>query len=157
MRRTLVIVAALALMLVAVPLAPAGATPPLDVVFEVPTFVPPGGGPTGGPFVATGPAVDDGIMCATGDTIDVFAKVSGLPSNRGANIQVVKLFTCDDGSGEFYVKLQVRIDRNGDNFSWTVMDGTGAYAELHGTGDGIGIPLPDDAVFDVYEGKVHVD
>ena len=157
MRRTLVVLAALALMLVAVPLAPAGATPPTDVAFEVPTSIPPEGGPSGGPFVATGPAVDTGIMCPTGDTIDVFGKASGFQSNRGVNFQVVKLFTCDDGSGDFLVKLQVRFDQKGDNFNWTVLGGTGAYADLHGSGDGIGLPLPDDDVLDLYDGKVHID
>jgi hypothetical protein len=157
MRRLFVIVAALALMLVAVPLTPAGATPPLEVAFEVPTSIPPEGGPSSGPFVATGPAVSDGIMCETGQTIDVFGKASGFQSNRGVNFQVVKLFTCDDGSGEFFVKLQVRIDQKGDNFNWTVVGGTGAYADLHGTGGGIGIPLPDNAVLDLYDGQVHVD
>jgi len=133
------------------------ATPPVGVVFEVPTTIPGGGLPTFGPFTATGPAVDDLIVCASGDTRDVFGKTSGFQSQTGGvNIQVVKRFTCGDGSGEFFVKLQVRIDKKGDNFNWNILGGTEDYEKLHGTGKGIGLPLPED-VLDLYSGKVHVD
>jgi hypothetical protein len=158
MRRAFVLVAVAAVMLVALPMVPAGATPPSDVEFVVETeFLP--DGTTGGPFTASGPAVDDGLMCETGDTIDVFAKASGFQSGRGFNIQVVKLFTCEDGSGDFLVKLQVRIDQKGDNFTWTILEGTGEYERLHGTGDGIGVELPGnpEGVLDLYSGAIHID
>lgn len=133
------------------------ASPPVDVHFEVLTTIPPGGGPTPGPFTATGPAVDEGIVCPDGVTTDVFGKASGFQSQTGGvNIQVVKLFMCDDGSGEFLVKLQVRIDKKGDNFNWNILGGTGDYEKLHGTGKGIGLPIPD-GVLDVYEGAAHID
>lgn len=57
----------------------------------------------------------------------------------GFNILIVKRFTCDDGSGAFDVKLQVRIDQKGDNFNWVILGGTGAYERLHGTGQGVGV------------------
>ena len=157
MRRFFAVAAVVALVLVAFPTASLGETPPEDITFEVDTdFL---NGATGGPFEATGPAVTAGLVCATGDTIDVFAKASGFQSGRGFNIQVVKLFTCDDGSGDFEIKLQVRIDQKGTNFNWTIVGGTGAYERLHGSGDGVGLPPPDgtDGVFDVYTGKVHID
>jgi len=132
------------------------ATPPLDVEFEVPTTIPDGGGPSFGPFTATGPAVDAGIVCASGDTIDVFGKASGFQSQTGVNVQVVKLFTCDDGSGDFLVKLQARIDNKGDNFNWNILGGTGSYDKLHGTGKGIGLPIAE-GVLDLYTGAAHVD
>ena len=134
----------------------AAATPPLGVHFDVPTTLPPDGGPTFGPFTATGPAVDAGLICPKGDTIDVFSKASGFQSNRGVNFQVVKHFTCADGSGEFDAKLQVRIDPKGDNFNWAIVGGTLAYERLHGTGQGIG-EYAQYGVLDLYDGQVHVD
>jgi len=86
-------------------------------------------------------------MCPSGDTIDLFGRPSGGTPQR-VNFQVVKRFTCDDGSGSFDVKLQVRIDRKGDNYQWVVLDGSGAYERLHGVGDGVGFPIPD-GVFDI--------
>jgi hypothetical protein len=153
MRKLLIIAALAALFLVVLPIAPAGATPPSAVEFEVPTMF------GGGPFTATGPAVSDGIVCSSGETFDLFAKGSGFQSDQGFNVQVVKQFVCDDGSGTFDVKLQVRIDRKGDNFNWTVVGGTGDYVKLHGSGKGIGIPIDDPPfeVLDLYEGKVHID
>lgn len=150
---SMLLVIALILLLAAAPAA--ASSPPLNVVFEVVTLFPPEG-PTYGPFTASGPAVDAGIVCPSGDTIDTFGKASGYQSQTGVNFQVIKLFACDDGSGEFYVKLQVRIDAKGDNFRWTIVDGSGAYEKLHGTGSGIGLPIPD-GVFDIYDGKLHLD
>jgi hypothetical protein len=147
-----------------VPVAAAGdslATPPLAVHFEVQTSGV-NGGLSGGPFTASGPAVAAGLICAAGDTIDAgVAQVSGWQSLRGINIQVVKQFSCADNGPTFLVKLQVRIDAKGDNFSWTVVDGAGAYARLHGSGSGVGLyptgPQPQYGVLDVYDGGVHVD
>lgn len=154
MRKRLISATLLAAAMV-LPASSAGATPPSDVMFEVPTVIPDDGGPTFGPFTATGPAVDAGLMCPSGETTDVFGKASG-GTPQGINFQAVKLFECDDGSGAFVVKLQVRLDRKGDNFQWVVLDGFGAYEQLRGAGDGVGFPLPD-GVFDVYQGEVHLD
>jgi len=133
-------------------------SPPAAVQFEVETTFGPDGAPSFGPFTATGPAVDQGLVCPNGDTIDVFGKVSGFQSPKGGlNFQVVKQFTCGDGSGEFFVKLQVRVDWMGDNFNWAITGGTGKYEDLHGTGQGIGLNVIPDGVLDVYTGKVHTD
>lgn len=138
-----------------VPASTTNATPPTDVVFEVETTIP-GDGPAFGPFTASGPAVDAGLMCPSGDTVDLIGKFAGTQSPTGFNILVVKVFTCDDGSGDFVVKMQVRFDRKGDNFRWVVMDGTGEYERLHGTGDGSGFPFTG-GVFDVFSGGLHID
>jgi hypothetical protein len=144
--------------LLLVPAATVQASPSLAVHFDVPTAFGPGGtGPTGGPFTASGPAVDAGLMCPAGDTIDVASGVAGYRSPAGVNFRVVKHFTCTDGSGEFWVKLQVRIDSKGDNFVWVIVDGTDAYSRLRGTGWGYGLPIIENGVFDVYDGRVHVD
>lgn len=138
-------------------MAPVGATPPSDVVFAEKTDLL--GGP--GPFTASGPAEDYGIICATGIQQDVgppkFAPgfpFSGKP--RGVNVQVFKLFTCDDGSGTFLVKQQVREDRRGNNFNWKIVSGTGDYVDLQGAGSGFGLRnCGDDCLFNVYEGGLH--
>jgi hypothetical protein len=157
MRKIPIILTAGAL-LVALPPTSVGATPPDAVHFEVPTTIPTDGGPTSGPFTASGPAVVSGLMCDSGETVDVFGKAAGFQSGNGVNFQVIKLFTCGDGSGDFLVKLQVRIDRQGDNFNWTVVGGTDAYEDLHGSGRGVGLPdCGADCVVDVYDGRLHVD
>jgi hypothetical protein len=138
------------------------ASPPQDVQIEADIEFVGGVGSASGPFVATGAAVDDGLICSSGNAVSVSSKVSGGEGNTGFNVQVIYLFTCDDFSGEFYIKLQVRIDHNGDNFNWNIVGGTGEYEKLHGTGSGIGIPgVPcgdlEECVLDIYDGKVHID
>lgn len=108
------------------------------------------------PFTASGPAVDDGVVCASGVVEDVFFKASGFLSNKGVNFQIVKEFTCEDGSGEFSVKLQVRLlsDDSPATFNWNIVGGTEAYENLHGTGTGVGLPFCC-FVLDVYDGGLH--
>jgi len=133
---------------------PALATPPSEVGFDVETSLL--GGP--GPFLASGPAVDDGLVCTTGTVVDATGKLAGFSQN-GFNFQGIRHFTCDDGSGEFFVNLQARIDfRKGVTFSWNVLSGTGGYEDLHGAGSGVGLDLcGPDCVLDVYEGGLHID
>ncbi len=156
MRRSLVVLFAMAL-LVALAL-PATATAPSDVAIEVESSLL--GDP--GPFTASGPAVDEGLVCDTGIVVDAAGKVTGA-SPTGFNFQGIKHFTCDDGSGEFFVNLQARIDfRKGVTFNWNVLSGTGAYEDLHGAGSGIGlggVPCgnPDECVLDIYDGGLHID
>lgn len=150
---SMLFVVALVLLLAAAPAA--ASSPPLDVNFEVHTTIGENG-TSFGPFTAAGLAVDAGLVCPTGDTVDIFEKASGYQSQTGVNLQIVKLFTCDNGSGEFYVKLQVRIDAKDTSFNWNVVSGTGAYERLHGTGSGIGIYVPE-GVLDLYEGQLHID
>jgi len=152
MKRILIAVVAATLLVVMA--APAGATPPTDVGIEVETSLL--GAPS--PFTASGPAVDDGLVCQTGTVVDASGKATGF-SPTGFNFQGVKQFTCDDGSGEFFVNLQARIDfRKGTTFNWNVLSGTGDYVDLHGAGSGIGLDIcGPDCVFDIYEGGLHID
>ena len=133
---------------------PALAAPPSGVGFMVETSF---GGPS--PFTASGPAVDDGLVCAEGTVAQATAQVAGFSQN-GFNFQGIKQFTCDDGSGEFFVNLQARIDfRKGTTFSWNVLGGTGDYEDLHGAGSGVGIVGEPcgECVLDVYDGGLHHD
>ena len=154
MKRKAFIVLATALMVAMV--LPAGAAPPSEVNIVVETTF---GAPS--PFVASGPAVDDGLICASGIVIDDFSSVTGL-SGTGFNSRGIKRFTCEDGTGEFFVSLRARIDfRKGTTFNWNVIAGTGAYEDLHGagSGDGIqGVPCGDNScVLDLYDGGLHID
>lgn len=150
-----VLIAAVAAFLLIAGAAPAGATPPSNVDIEADSLF-----AGTGTFTATGAAVDDGVICATGDTLDVFSKASGN-GNKGYNLQVIKMFTCDDDSGSFLVKLQVKVFFAGpllSSFNWVVKGGDGAYTDLHGSGNGVGLP-PNFGfdILDVYTGGMHID
>lgn len=130
------------------------ATPPADVHIEVPTLF--SDAPV--PFTATGPAVAGGVVCAAG-SVQTLAQSGTGGSQAGINFHVLKEFTCE-GGGTFQIKLEVRFDRKGDNFRWVIMNGTGPYASLRGSGSGIGLPLPDEnlaGVLDVYDGRAHTN
>lgn len=158
MQKFSVKMAAVALMVLALAVVPAGATPPADVEIAVESSLL--GDP--GPFMASGPAVDDGVVCAEGIVVDASGQVNGFSPN-GFNFQGVKHFICDDGSGEFFVNLQARIDfRKGTTFNWNVLSGTGGYESLHGAGGGLGIPGvpcgdPNVCILDLYDGGLHID
>jgi hypothetical protein len=126
---------------------PAGAdSPPSGVEIVVPGFE--------GPFTASGPAVDDGILCATGTAVNGDVRGAGFQSNRLFNLTVFKEFTCDDASGSFVLKLQVQVNSvRGTSFNWVVVSGTGEYVDLHGRGRGFVAPVDTD----IYQGGVHID
>ena len=157
MRRVPVVFAVTAVLLMTLAL-PASATPPSGVGFEVESSLL--GAP--GPFVASGPAVDVGLVCSEGVVVDASGKGTGF-SPTGFNFQGIKHFICDDGSGEFFVNLQARIDfRKGVTFNWNVLGGVGDYEDLHGAGSGIGlvgVPCgdPDVCILDLYAGGLHID
>jgi hypothetical protein len=154
MRRIVVLTLAITVMFVSP--VPAGASPPSDVHIEVATSLV-GENPPG-PFTASGPAVDAGVVCSDGTVVNATGQLSGF-SSQGFNFQGIKHFTCEDGSGEFFVNLQARIDfRKGVTFSWNVLGGTGDYEDLHGSGSGAGLDLcGEDCVLDVYDGGLHID
>lgn len=128
----------------------ARAIPPLGVSFDVATTL---DTPNGGPFVARGPAVDFGWICPAGQTEDIYnvGRSRGWP---GTNFQVVKRFTCDNGTGYFDLKLQVRVDRKGNLYSWNVVGGTDSYAKMTGSGSGYGDFISDTQIADHLFGTV---
>jgi hypothetical protein len=154
MRKILTVVATVVLLLLMLPVASAGATRPSGVAIEVETsFI-----DQSSPFVASGPAVDDGVICDAGEVHDDSGRANGLSPN-GFNFQGIKHFVCADGSGGFLINLQARIDfRKSVTFNWNVLNGTGAYADLHGAGSGVGLPVcSPECVLDVYDGGLHRD
>jgi len=98
-------------------------------------------------FIATGPAVDEGVMCGSG-ALQWMANTS--PTHSEASIRIQSRLTCDDGSGTIVLgddhyqgptsgvwdyKVMVGV--------WTVVSGTGAYIGLSGGGGSWGIWIPD--------------
>lgn len=151
MRRLFIVMLGAALfMLTALPVGSAGT---IDIVIEAETDLT--GAP--GPFVASGPSVDAGTVCSSGTVVDATGR-TGRFTDTSFDFQGIKHFTCDDGSGEFFVDLHAHIDfETGIEFNWHVIHGTGAYTGLIGSGEGVGfggVPCgdPDLCVLDVYFG-----
>ncbi len=153
MFKKIILLTTIVMLLLVLSVTSVAATTPDRVEIAVTTYF---GDPS--PFVATGPAVDQGLICAAGIVVEDFGQATGFSQN-GFNFQGVKHFICADGSGEFFVNLQARIDYSrGTTFNWNVLSGTGDYEDLHGVGSGIGLDIcGPECVFDVYDGEVHID
>jgi len=84
-----------------------------------------------GTFEATGPAVDGGLICATG-TIEHTddPEFAGPVLRRWENT-----LTCDDGSGALQLGVDEYIVADGAMYGvWGIVSGTGAYEGLRGGG-----------------------
>ena len=101
-----------------------------------------------GTFVAAGPAVTSNLICPTGEVRDVY-----LNEIEGG-WDVVKAFVCADGSQTFIVRLQVKVNDNGETFTWTVMGGTGPYRGLSGSGSGTSTPWVNGQLTNTYTGTL---
>jgi hypothetical protein len=130
--------AALALVVVAGP-ATAASPQSVGIVSHV-TFNQ--NGPNDGDFATTGQAADSGLICEAGTFVDTDIRFAGYQSDRAGRsvvqLQVDKTFTCDDGSGTFFVKLQIQADfaTGLETFRWVLTGGTGDYESLRGSGSG---------------------
>ena len=124
---------------------PALATTPTPVTIEVITA-----SPAGGTFTTSG-----GGLCLSGTTTDQEFGTGGQ-SGLLANFHVLKTFTCADGSGTFTANVQAQLTFGApaDSFTWNIVSGTGAYANLRGSGNGAGDQLPT-GVHDHFTGAVH--
>ena len=134
--------------------APVGAASPqsVTIVSDV-TFNP--DGPNYGDFVASGTAADTGLICTSGTFVDTGLRFAGFQSDRGiVQIQVVKEFTCDDGTGTFVAKLQIQanFETGIETFTWVVLRGTGDYASLRGGGSGSTVPNAPIGNINTYQG-----
>jgi len=156
-RPSRVIVMALTATLAAVAAAaPVSAAAPKGVEIVSPmTFAPPGEF-NFGTFEASGPAVDAGLICESGDVNDTGIILAGGQSRVGKlQIPVYKTFTCPDG--ELFIRIQVHLDLNTftETFSWVVLGGTGAYSHVHGSGDGFSFSEdPNTGNVNVYSGML---
>jgi hypothetical protein len=98
-------------------------------------------------------------LCPAGTTEDTWGVAGGYQSGWQVQLLVVKEFTCADQSGTFTLRLQVHIrfvPEYSNRFTWTVVDGTGDYATLRGTGTGYAVPTATGGV-DHYTGAMHLD
>ncbi len=94
------------------------------------------------PFTASGPAVDDGIVCASGTVVDLDIKTKTFrPLYK--RLWITKRFYCGDASGTFDVDMVVRLHEitGFTTAHWKVVDGTGDYVKLHGNGKLVGTPV----------------
>ncbi len=89
-------------------------------------------------FVATGPAVDAGIICPTG-TI-AFTDSGNTPTREEAFNRWQNRYTCDDGSGTLVLGADVFFDLPDIYGIWNIVSGTGAYETLRGGGGSITAP-----------------
>lgn len=130
------------------------AAPPQDLHIEAVDVI----GGSGEPFTASGSAVDDNVVCATGTIDDLEITTSGSGSGSYRILHVLKRFYCDDLSGTFDVRMVVRLDLTTleTTARWRIVDGTGAYTGLRGHGSLDGTPVnPGVTILDVYDGRVH--
>jgi hypothetical protein len=98
-------------------------------------------------FEATGPAVDAGLICATG-TIGYTDEPDEAPAAETVLWRWEDILTCDDGSGAIRIGVDEYIDVNGAMYGvWNIVSGTGAYEGLRGGGG-------TDSVFDSYDASI---
>lgn len=129
------------------------AAKPLAIHIEVLEYI--AGGTE--PFTATGPAVDDGLVCGTGTVVET-AATSKDTNGPYTKLWITKRFDCGDGSGTFDVDMVVKLNKSTGTTTanWKVVAGTGNYASLKGNGSLFGTPIVMGVtIFDVYDGKLH--
>jgi hypothetical protein len=156
MRKLTSYIIILAIFLLTMPVSSvAASSPPIAVVINVDIDY--SVDPYAGPFTASGSAVDEGLICAAGNTVNVRLSNTGWQSWRAYSFHVWKEFTCADGSGTFIVKLEGRWEGEGGSGTWMILKGTGEYANLHGTGEADSFFFEPWFGLDIYQGEMHSD
>jgi hypothetical protein len=108
-------------------------------------------------FIATGTAVDAGLVCGTGTVTESSVVGRGREDAKVLVLFVTKYFTCS-GGGTFDMNMVVLLDNTTreTTASWHIVGGTGAYAQLRGSGSLVGTPIVAYvSIHDVYDGQVH--
>jgi hypothetical protein len=86
-----------------------------------------------GTFLASGPAVDAGIVCPTGT--QEFTDDNAAPPRQGAIGRWEDRYTCDDGSGTFIIGADVFVESGDAEYGvWNIVSGTGTYESLRAGG-----------------------
>lgn len=135
---------------------PANASTSFPVTLEVQTvFIEPEN-----PFIAYGPAVDEGLICPSGTVTQ--GKLIAAERPNGWNFRIEKIFNCADGSGSFIINLKAHLifDPYSDTGNWNVLSGEDTYTTLHGRGSLLGIPFGEGeeaGVLDIYAGFMHLE
>jgi hypothetical protein len=108
---------------------------PFTIVQTVTGPSPTGGGE--GTFTATAPLCPSGMWVDTAHNAGPNSPNNNAHSDR-FNVLVRTVFTCDDGSGSFFVQSHVFFTITGDVVTNTgpslLLGGTGAYVNLEGNG-----------------------
>ena len=154
------------LVLLAVVLAaPASATKPLDVEFDVTTYFAEPPALSSGIFTASGPAVNAGLMRSEGTKRDLVPEKWAGSSSVVSNGRVITEFTCTDvpfAGDTFVVRAQLHVDISEGPptwvVTWVVKGRTGAFADLHGNGGGSGSLVFDPGPIganDLHSGQLH--
>jgi len=115
-------------------------------------------GRSGEAFAASGAAVASGAVCASGTVDDLVVEASASGGGKYTVLRVLKQFNCQDATGTFDIRMTVLLDNatRATTASWRVVDGTGAYAALHGNGSLVGTPVVAGiSIFDEYDGMVY--
>ncbi|MDH3753462.1 MAG: hypothetical protein OEU32_06270 [Acidimicrobiia bacterium] len=149
MRKSLATGLITTLLTVGLAASPAAAAPPLDVSITADEAI-----GAGGNFVASGPAVTAGLLCGTGVTTNVVGPAHGAAT---LIFKVDKTFVCDDATGTFTLRLNVRLDTTTSftTANWRVVAGTGDYTDLRGNGSLIGTPIiAGTSITDDYTGRL---
>jgi hypothetical protein len=123
--------ATLALMTIIGPVGAAGSAKPVSMTITA-YF---DRDPFSGPFTATGAQI-----CPSGTAEDIPDSFVGgaWSSGQVIQIQLTKLLTCDDGSGTILLASPFHVAlASGETSTWHIAGGTGAYANLHGSGTGV--------------------
>lgn len=115
-----------------------------------------------GDFTASGPAVEDGLVCAAGTTFE-----NRFEDRGGGSEAWEARFVCNDGSGSFSIQVESRGAWVGDpgtewafTTTWVVITemGSGNYTHLAGAGTGEGMCLlPEDRCVEAVDGVVRRD
>ena len=104
------------------------------------------------PFAATG-----GVVCDEGKVANLGGRFVGAQSGTHAQIQLVKRFTCDDGTFDLLLRVTLDFETRDTVGTWSVLDGTGAYDSLRGAGTLTGDNTGGETILDVYTGGMHLN
>ncbi len=110
-----------------------------------------------GTFVASGPAVDAGLLCEEGDVQDIVNPARGWQSGQVITLYVHKHFVCSDESGSFEMNMQVLIASTRTTAHWNITTGEGSYTRLFGVGRLTSVWLNENDLEDTYFGKLHIE
>ena len=146
MKRSRVSASLLALVATLAVAANVSATPSTPVTITVEVTI----GGSDNPFVATG-----GMVCDAGVVSNLGGNFVGGFSNTHAQIQLFQRFACDDGTFDLHVRVALSFTTFETAGTWSVVDGTGAYDMLRGTGTITGEPRGIGMGLDTFVGSMH--
>jgi len=107
-----------------------------------------------GSFTIWGNPVSRNVICGRGEVYDLVYTDLNPDSELLTDLEVSKQFVCEDGSGSFYLTVDVQITDNRTTGTWQITGGEGNYGTLSGSGALKGTYLSDDLVVDSYSGTV---